>query len=628
MQKMISRILIVFVISIVSVLSIGAKTLVIDDFDGEQLQNKLGYHTGTWAENGAEISVSYVSVRDDSESYRGDSALKITYEFNKTNQVCGWWCALGDRDYSVYDRVMIWIKYEEKNDIFIGIKDNNGFETFVPLHKFPSAKKGVWHKVVIPIKHFGDINNWTSFNNLTLAFFSTSEETTSGSVYVDDIRFEGPPGAEPKAPPKRFFFDMIDIDHSTNSEFLDLVERAAFEYFKSELNPENGLVKDKASSFYKDNFNVASVAASGFALTAYCVGVERGWMTKEEAYTRALKTVSFFKEKVVHKEGFYFHFLNMKTGEREYASELSSIDTALFIAGVLFVGEYFKGTEVEKIAKELYERVNWQWMLDEHDTLSMGWKPESGFLDSRWEMYCELKLLLLLAMGSPTHPIPESLWKVWDRNEDAYADLTFFHCPPLFTHQYSFIWIDFRNKKDLSGDYFANSIKASLANRQWCIDEQNESESYNKNSWGLTACDGQKGYRAYGAPYGYEDGTVAPTGAIGSIVFAPDQVIDTMRSFYRIHGKKIWGRFGFTDSFNLDKKWYSPYTLAIDQGTMLLMIENYRSQFVWNIFMKIPAIKDALKRAGFEDYIADYDDVLKESLEKLEPEKPELDNAA
>lgn len=601
--------------------SVGGETLLIDDFDGEILKNKLKYSTGTWTENEAKIQVTYKPLREDTADFRGDNALKISYNFDGPDQISGWWCSLGDDDYSVYDRISLWIKREGEEKVFIGIKDNTGFETFIPLDTIITVNPGVWQKVEIPFEKYTDIKNWASLNNVSVGFNSEVKGPREGTIFIDDVKFEGVPGAMPKEPPAPMHYEMPDLTQLSDDEFLDLVEHASFEFFLAESNPENGLVKDHGSSFYENNFKIASVAAVGFGLTAWCVGAYRGWITRDEAYDRVLKTLQFFKDKVPTFKGFYYHFLNMKTGKREYNSELSSIDTALFMAGALFAGEYFKDTEVEKLANELYNRVDWEWMLNGEDTLSMGWRPKTGFIPHRWGMYCELMLLVLLAMGSETHPIPPESWEAWDRNEDSYANISFFHCAPLFTHQYSQIWIDFRGIKDKHGDYFDNSIKASLANRQWCIDEKNSSMSYGPDSWGLTACDAPRDYKAYGAPYGQEDGTIAPTGAIGSIVFVPEFSLSAMKRFYKKYGKRIWGRFGFTDSFNVDKDWFSPLTLAIDQGTILLMIENYRSGLIWETFMKIKPIQRALKLAGFEEYKVDYQKRIKEILDQIHADR-------
>ena len=617
-KKVVSVVTLCFFIMTVQ---LPAKTLTLDDFDGEILKNNVGLPTGTWTDNDAKIDVAYIPVREDSSTLSGDTALKITYRFDGEDQISGWWCYLGDKDYSIYDRVTLWVKREGNEKPFLGVKDNTGFETFIPLDPILTTTPGVWQKVEVSLEKYTDIKNWTSLNNVSVGFFSEEEGPREGTVYIDDVLFEGKPGAEPKMAPPPLHYDMPALDTLSDDELLDLVEHAAFDFFIAESNEENGLVKDHGSSFYENNFKIASVAATGFGLTVWCIGAQRGWISREDAYKRVLNNLKFFKDSVPEIKGFYYHFLNMKTGKREYNSELSSIDTALYIAGALFAGEYFKGTEVENLAKELYDRINWEWMLNGEDTLSMGWKPESGFLPHRWGMYCEHMMLYLLAMGSSTHPIPTESWDAWDRNEDSYENLSFFHCAPLFTHQYSHIWFDFRRIKDKHGDYFDNSIKASLANRQWCIDEEKASMSYGPDSWGLTACDAPQDYRAYGAPYGPEDGTVAPTGAIGSVVFVPEFSLQAMKHFYKEYGKKVWGRFGFTDSFNADKMWFSPLTLAIDQGTIVLMIENYRTGLVWEVFMKIPAIQKAMKEAGFEQYQVDYKKQIQEHLEKVTPKK-------
>ena len=387
----------------------------------------------------------------------------------------------------------------------------------------------------------------------------------------------------------------------SDDELLDLIQKKSFNFFWNEANPKNGLVRDKVLNFKAGGDRIASIASVGFALTAYPIGVEHKWITRQQAYDRTLTTLKFFKDDIDQVHGFFYHFVNMEDGKRAWSSEVSSIDTALFLAGALFAGSYFKGTEVEQIANEIYERVDFPWMLNGGNTLSMGWKPETKFLKPRWDSYNESMILYILAIGSPTHPISVKSWGANRRKVMSYGSNVLIACPPLFTHQYSHCWVDFRDITDGFANYFKNSISATLANRQFCLDNRNKYKTYSKNVWGLTASDGPNGYKAYGSEPGgaVHDGTVAPTAAISSIIFTPKLSKDVVRELYGKHRELLWGRYGFTDAFNFDLNWKSSYVIGIDVGPMLLMIENYRTGFVWKYFMEIESVQRAMSEIGF-----------------------------
>ncbi|MCM8798996.1 MAG: hypothetical protein NC821_06020, partial [Candidatus Omnitrophica bacterium] len=400
-----------------------------------------------------------------------------------------------------------------------------------------------------------------------------------------------------------------DISQWENDKFLELVQRKAFEFFWYEANPENGLIKDRANNFGIDNYKISSVASVGFGLTALCIAEKRGWLTHDEAYNRVLTTLKFFKEKMKREFGFFYHFVHMDTGEPLRKSEVSSIDTALFLAGALFAGEFYKGTEVEKLAREIYSEVEWDKMLNAGTTLSMGWRPshlpEPGFIVDRWSYYSEAMLLYLLAIGSPTHSIPAEYWFEWLRPLRKYKEFVVVSFPALFAHQYSQLWIDFRNKNDGICDYFQNSIDATRANRQFCIDNMTKYKTYGPDAWGLTACDGPEGYNVYGAPPSIyppkHDGTIAPTASGGSIMFTPQESISCLRNIYNQYKEKIWGIYGFSDAFNLDKNWFATDVIGIDLGPIVLSIENYRSGMVWDYFMRNEFIKKAMEKVGFKE---------------------------
>ena len=390
---------------------------------------------------------------------------------------------------------------------------------------------------------------------------------------------------------------------SVDAAFLDKLEYDSILYFAGEANPANGLIKDSSRPGAP-----ASVAAVGFGLTALCIGSERGWIDREQAYERALKTLRTFRDTVPNERGFFYHFLDMRTGSRAWSSELSSIDTALFLAGALFAGEYFKGTEVEILAKEIYDRVDWQWMMNGRNVMCMGWRPESGFLPYYWDSYSEAMILYALAIGSPTYPIPAGSWRAWSRPVDSYKDYKLIHCytGSIFTYQYSHAWIDFRKIYDDGVNYYENSVSATKANREFCIDNATAHKTYGEDSWGLTACIGPSGYRGYGARPGeaFNDGTIAPSGMAGSIVFDWQASIAGLKNLYDRHGKALYGKYGFKDAFNVDKNWWAEEYLGIDVGITALMLENYKTGLVWEKFMRLEPVRKWMELC-FEKKTAD-----------------------
>lgn len=388
-----------------------------------------------------------------------------------------------------------------------------------------------------------------------------------------------------------------------DADFLELVGRQTFSYFLENTNPGNGLVSDKASNRKAPDFKAspASVAAVGFALAALPVGVERGWLPREDAARLAKTTLRFFLEQMESEHGFFYHFVDMETGKRVWECEISSIDTTLFLSGALTAAAYFGDAQTSGLADKLYHRADWRWMANGGELLAGGWKPESGFLSYRWHQYDESMVMYLLALGSPTHPLEAGSWRAIKRIIGRYKGYELIASPPLFTHQFSHVFVDFRGKSDGYADYFQNSVQATLANRRFCMDNAKSFKSYGPSSWGLTASIGPDGYNAFGAPPGQasHDGTVAPAAAAGSIVFTPELSIAALRHFYTAHGDKLWGRYGFADSFNLDRNFFAEDAYGINQGPALLMMENYRSGLIWKLFMSRPEVVKGMAAAGF-----------------------------
>ena len=399
------------------------------------------------------------------------------------------------------------------------------------------------------------------------------------------------------------FCQPLSAMDKKDAAFLDLVEERSFQYFVKAVNPANGLVLDKASNTGAPDYKYApsSIAAVGFGLAALTAGAERGWISRTAAEAQVKTTLRFFYTKMESEHGFFYHFVDMETGKRVWDCELSSIDTALFLAGALTAAQYFEDPGIKDLAKKLYERADWKWMANGSPHLSMGWKPGRTFLSAAWSDYNESMVMYVLALGSPTYPLTPESWAAIKRPRGKYGDHELIMSPPLFTHQFSHAFIDFRGKQDAYADYFENSVQATLANRQFCIDSSSSFKTYGENSWGLTASIGPDGYQAYGAPPGpaLHDGTVAPSAAASSIVFTPEYSIAALRHYYGKYGADLWGRYGFADSFNLDRDFFAPDAYGINVGPTVLMLENYRSGLIWKLFMSRPEVQKGMKAAGF-----------------------------
>jgi hypothetical protein len=388
-----------------------------------------------------------------------------------------------------------------------------------------------------------------------------------------------------------------------DDQFLDELERAEFQFFLEQANPETGLVKDRCNVRGNDTTTVASVAATGFGLTALCIGEKRKWISLHDARDRVLTTLRSLWRKLPNHRGFFFHYADVNTAARLWDSEVSSIDTAILLCGVLTCRQYFLNTEIRRLALAIFNRVEWNWLAEDTPLLSLGWMPEIGFLPYRWQDYSELMMMYLLGMGSSTHPLKPETWTAWRRINFQYGGLTYIGSfAPLFVHQYSQAWFDFRNKRDAYANYFQNSATATDAHRLFCIELGKQFHDYSDDLWGITASDSRNGYVVWGGPpeIGPIDGTLVPSAAGGSLPFLPGATIRVLRNIRARFGTQTWSKYGFVNAFNPMEKWSDSYVIGIDTGITMLMAENLRTGFVWDTFMKNPEAQRGMKLAGFK----------------------------
>jgi hypothetical protein len=418
--------------------------------------------------------------------------------------------------------------------------------------------------------------------------------------------------------------------------FLGDLERRTFRFFWETANPRNGLIPDRYPTR-----SYASIAAVGFGLTAYPIGVQRGYISLPQARGRVLTTLRFFA-RAENEHGFFYHFIDMRSGKRASGSEISTVDTAILLAGMLFCEAYFDSrdphdVEIRRLTEQIYRRADWTWAQPRAPAVALAWTPEQGFSAQDWAGYNEAMLVYLLALGSPTHPIAPQAWTRWTSTYDRYwgtlYDETYLGFAPLFGHQYTHVWVDFRGIRDeytrAHGlDYFENSRRATYTQRRYAIANPGQWQGYGKNVWGISASDGpgpvSEAYRgrqasflryaARGVGLGgvIDDGTIAPTAALSSLPFAPEIVLPAAHEMYDRFGGAIYSTYGFHDAFNVSFRspadpapaagsvgWVDPDYVGIDEGPILAMIENYRSDLVWRFMRGSPYLREGLERAGF-----------------------------
>ena len=437
------------------------------------------------------------------------------------------------------------------------------------------------------------INGQTNFYNVTAVDTSSVESSSSTNIVAS-----------------------VPHPFASDDEFLDYVQETSFDYFWYLANPTNGLIPDRTATG-----SPCSIAAKGFGLTAIGIGVDHGWITRTQAAARVLTTLNTFLQGpqgpgttgIMGYKGWFYHFLDMNTALRSGSSELSSIDSCLFLAGVLYAKQYFNGTNatekaIQSTADAIFNRVDWTFMSQGTAGVAMGWQPTTGFSGyGNWIGYNEGMIIYCFGLGTATNSLPASAWNLWTSgyNWGTFYGQTYVAFPPLFGHEYSHCWVDFRQIADSymsshGATYFENSRRAALAEIAYCGTAPHT--GYSSTIWGITACDGPPptGYTARGLPpVGFDDGTIAPTAAGGSMCFSPEYSLPALKAFYNLYRTNLWTENGFRDAFNPGLGWYDTDEIGIDQGPIVIMIENYRTGRVWQLFMQNAEVQRGLQRAGF-----------------------------
>jgi len=490
------------------------------------------------------------------------------------------------------------------NTFFLGMADVSGgaFAWVAGVFGEAQAASG-WTQVVYPldpamrdlIPDHDYMLFFSFFNDNGGVKTALSEPFYLGNMYL----IAAPEDVSADEPYRQEVDVLLGMD---DEEFVDAVARETFDFFWLEANPENGLIKDRSTPDA-----VASIAAVGFGLAAIPIGVDRGWISYDEGYERALTTLqTFISGGVQGERGFFYHFVSMETGERAWSSELSSIDTALLVAGALVAGGFFEGTEVQTLADQLYANVEWDWMAGGSDFLKMGWKPDTNFINASWDHFDESMILYVLAIGSPTHPIPAESWDLWRRPVRVNGGYIYLPGEPLFVYQYPLAFLNLHGLEDHYANYWNNTTLACERNHQFSMDSSEHFATYQNGVWGLSASDGPFGYRAYGASEVNHDGTVAPYAAAACLPFTPEIALEGMRAVMSEYGALAWREYGFVSAINEDENWYSRDHIGIDQGDILLMLANAQDSFVWDLFMANPNIQNALDVMGFVESSGDY----------------------
>lgn len=397
---------------------------------------------------------------------------------------------------------------------------------------------------------------------------------------------------------------------SSDDRLLNDLSRRCFSYFAEQSGAHSGIARDRVRAdggmHPPQGRYVGSTGATGFALTALCIGAERGWISRQAARAHVRATLRSYAEgPIANFHGWFYHFVDIRTGVRYRDSEVSTSDSTWLVAGALTARQYFhEDAQIARLATAIYERVDYRWMRNQHPYfLAHGWTPERGFITYRYDKYCQLACMYLLGIASPTHALDPQSWYAWDREPFVYDGFHYYGRTLLWTYQYPFSWWDFRNRREARGlkvDWFQNSVTATRAHRAFCIDLAAEFPGYSADVWGITSSDGPRGYETWGGPprAGPLDGSVAPCAAAGSVMFTPDICLAGLHAMKSKFGSRIYQRYGFVDAFNPTTGWRADDVIGIDVGITLLSAENLRSGNVWKWFMANPETSRAFALAG------------------------------
>ncbi len=451
--------------------------------------------------------------------------------------------------------------------------------------------------------------------------------TIAGSVALALFLGADSPAQQKETPAAETALPRLSAE---DDAFVNEIAHRSFQFFWDYADPNTGIAREHAywdgKPFPAERRDVGSTGATGFALTALCIGAEHGWVPRQQARQRARNTLRYYADRAPQEHGWLYHWLNVVNGERTGASwdtaaipappdkklarpksEISVSDSTWLYAGALTASRYFREEpEIARLARKIWERVDYQWMRNgDPNLLAHGWMPETGFLTARYDKYCQLALMYLMGIGSPTHPLPPEAWYAWERNPNSYGGYHYIGTSLLWTYQYPFAWADFRGRREKNApriDWFANAQTATRAHRLFCIDLKKQFSGYSEDFWGITSSESKSGYKAWGGPpvHGPIDGTVVPCAPAGSLMLTPDIALPALKAMKQRFGDRIWTRYGFPDAFNPTTGWVSPDLIGIDVGITLLSAENLRTQNVWKWFMQNPEMVHAMDLAGLE----------------------------
>lgn len=597
---------------------------VLDDFESRRWVNKLGGGAGAWEKFPLDTA-EYCHATFADEPWNGapNTVLRLQYSASDYDYN-GYFSKLNGLDLRPYQGITFWIRGgREFRPQSVKVQVKTIFRT---ANCYVTGITDQWKKVYVPFskfENFGDHNEWKRCSELVIVFEGQKVKSPGGVAYFDDIAFKASDehyakwskkvNAENEAVRK----ELIRISELPEDQLLDYIERKTFDFFWYQVSPVTYLVKDRSTVT-----SCASTGATGFGLTGICIAVERKWISRKQAERRVIKTLEAIKNLVEGRNGFHYHWINHHNGRRDGTSEVGSVDDALMFGGVLTCREYFSNKKIKQLADDIFLAVDWPWMLGDDPTpgtLYMGWSPESGFGKFiRWDMFAEETMMYLMALGSPTFPLSEKSWHAFGRpvkDNEGYKYM-YHDGESMFVYTYSHCWVDYRNKHDQYGDYWKNAQTAIKSNILFCRNNADKYRTYREGYWGISACDGPRAYAGYGAVYGMHDGTIPPYSMCAAVPYIPETAIPTIRKLLREYGPRVWGPYGFVSAFNLDQNWFAVEHIGIDMGVTMLMIENYRTGFVWKYFMRNPYIQEGMKKAGFKNGTKELDFAYLQDLQR------------